>query len=308
VGFRSPLNGLPPSSITADMLEDGAVTGSKLSADAIDGKVITGSHIRTGATGRRLEFGALGRNAIEGYSGAADELAPSDVEMFNNGLRIRANQLDGGPSRFGAAQLLMDYESQDGGATWDGVTYLRGGGLLVLDSYYDSSADPATQVRAAISVDVPEIRMSGDVKIGSRSFEWTPITLTVGTGDGGSIVVEDNIDVGGMVRVSGETWHRVGDVGEPAFENGYSEFNPCRFRRDSSGVVHLHGTVNVGTDGAAMFTLPPGYEPSAIIAPTGHDNTLGIVQFICRTNGQVACNYTGAPARANFAFSYYTQI
>ncbi|WP_440100015.1 hypothetical protein [Streptosporangium sp. H16] len=44
------------NAIQADKIAAGAITANKLSATAIDGKTITGSHIRTGATGRRLEL------------------------------------------------------------------------------------------------------------------------------------------------------------------------------------------------------------------------------------------------------------
>lgn len=51
---------LKANAVTADKIEAGAVTAVKLSATAIDGKTITGNHIRTAATGRRMELAPPG--------------------------------------------------------------------------------------------------------------------------------------------------------------------------------------------------------------------------------------------------------
>ena len=90
---------------------------------------------------------------------------------------------------------------------------------------------------------------------------------------------------------AGEPWHYVGEAGEPAFENGWEnvpgdtnlafssqlrrhackvvggdQIGSCRIREP--GVVDLHGVVQSGTPGAAIFTLPEGYRPTADTAVT----------------------------------------
>lgn len=81
MGFRNAFNGLPPSSITADLLADGSVIGSKLAADAIDGKTITGAHIRTAASGKRWELDSTPANELRGYSGDAAEVLHGRVAV-----------------------------------------------------------------------------------------------------------------------------------------------------------------------------------------------------------------------------------
>jgi hypothetical protein len=79
MGFRSSFNGLPPSSITAELLADNSVTGTKLTADAIDGKTITGAFIRTAATGKRWELSSTPQNRFNAFSGLATETAPGGL-------------------------------------------------------------------------------------------------------------------------------------------------------------------------------------------------------------------------------------
>lgn len=68
-----------------------------------------------------------------------------------------------------------------------------------------------------------------------------------------------------------EATHIVGAPGQPAFENGSSNFlpgvglNPVGFYKDHDGVVHLQGVAQVGKGAPIMsiFTLPPGFRPAA---------------------------------------------
>jgi hypothetical protein len=63
-----------------------------------------------------------------------------------------------------------------------------------------------------------------------------------------------------------EAWHEVGATGQPAFQNSWFNFgspwSTMAFAKDSAGFVHLKGTLNVGTFGAAIFVLPVGYRPA----------------------------------------------
>jgi len=64
-----------------------------------------------------------------------------------------------------------------------------------------------------------------------------------------------------------EAWHRVGQTGEPAFQNSWSNysagtsFSVAGFMKDSMGFVHLTGLVKGGATNGVIFTLPAGYRP-----------------------------------------------
>jgi hypothetical protein len=62
-----------------------------------------------------------------------------------------------------------------------------------------------------------------------------------------------------------EAWHVVGESGEPAFQNGWTNepgYHEAAFLRDPMGFVHIRGVVQSGTDNATIFTLPEGYRPN----------------------------------------------
>lgn len=62
--------------------------------------------------------------------------------------------------------------------------------------------------------------------------------------------------------ISGEDWHYVGEAGEPAFENSWTNVgssNKLAFRIREAGIVDLQGFVTGGT--GRVFTLPAGYIP-----------------------------------------------
>jgi hypothetical protein len=66
-----------------------------------------------------------------------------------------------------------------------------------------------------------------------------------------------------------EATHLVGAPGEPGFQNGDSNISesgltlqPVGFFKDHEGVVHLEGVAKITAFGQ-IFTLPPGYRPSA---------------------------------------------
>lgn len=69
--------------------------------------------------------------------------------------------------------------------------------------------------------------------------------------------------------LTSEGWHEVGTSGEPAFQNLWVNFgapyNTAAFYKDGFGRVHLRGVITSGTSGAAAFTLPTGYRPSATL-------------------------------------------
>src|SRR5690606_15344774 len=64
---------LVPGSVGPVLIEDGAVTATKIAGDAIDGKTVTGATIRTAPSGQRMQFDANGLRAfnLSGQQGAA---------------------------------------------------------------------------------------------------------------------------------------------------------------------------------------------------------------------------------------------
>jgi hypothetical protein len=63
--------------------------------------------------------------------------------------------------------------------------------------------------------------------------------------------------------------HLIGAPGEPAFEEGATNFGPflgiptqsAGFYKDHEGIVHLFGLAKAGTNGA-LFRLPAGFRPA----------------------------------------------
>lgn len=101
--------------------------------------------------------------------------------------------------------------------------------------------------------------------------------------------------------VSGEAWHLVGAGGQPAFQNGWSDFNngfaPAAFYLDPIGRVHLKGVVAGGVLNNVVFTLPPGYRPPenlafAVAAGTGSSALANVDVY---ANGDVFA-FTGSSA------------
>lgn len=113
-------------------------------------------------------------------------------------------------------------------------------------------------------------------KIADREIRRLAPGLSVAAADSaGTARVADSANTAGTAKTAvtaeglaaPEGWHEVGDPGEPAFQNNWTNYSPggvetAGFYRDRLGVVHLKGYVNSGT-AALIFTLPPGYRPSA---------------------------------------------
>lgn len=70
----------------------------------------------------------------------------------------------------------------------------------------------------------------------------------------------------------GEAWHYVGEAGEPAFLNGWTNVTgepKTAFRLRELGVIDVHLNVQSGTPGYPIFTLPEGYRPAHNTHMTG---------------------------------------
>jgi hypothetical protein len=70
-----------------------------------------------------------------------------------------------------------------------------------------------------------------------------------------------------LSSVTMDVWHTVGAAGEPAFQNGWVNYDApggrdIRFRKYPDGRVALTGVAKSGTAGLTLFTLPVGYRPA----------------------------------------------
>ena len=79
-----------------------------------------------------------------------------------------------------------------------------------------------------------------------------------------------------------EAWHEVGSAGNPAFQNGWTNYSPsgnsAGYYKDRLGFVHLKGMVKNGTMSQTAFTLPVGYRPAkAMLLPTASAHVYGEV-------------------------------
>lgn len=67
----------------------------------------------------------------------------------------------------------------------------------------------------------------------------------------------------GLAAGTPDSWHTIGDVGEPALKNGWTQdaITKVRFRKDSAERVSAHGFLTNFKNGLVAFTFPVGYRP-----------------------------------------------
>ncbi len=100
-----------------------------------------------------------------------------------------------------------------------------------------------------------------------------------------------------------EATHLVGEVGEPAFLNGWVNsdtvnFRPAGYFKDRFGVVHLQGLVEDGTSGE-IFQLPAGYSPGkGQYVPAALPSNAAVGEIIVSFNGTVSRNNAVLPSEA----------
>jgi hypothetical protein len=76
----------------------------------------------------------------------------------------------------------------------------------------------------------------------------------------------------------------IGASGQPAFQNSWVAFGTSDatpgFYKDPFGIVHITGTVKLGTVGTTIFTLPAGYRPEKNTnVPEVCNNAFGSIQI-----------------------------
>ncbi len=105
-------------------------------------------------------------------------------------------------------------------------------------------------------------------------------------GNSGTFVFGPSIPASGSPRppviLASEPWHEIGAPGEPPFGTGWKNdtppyicsspppqpvgcpvYNTAGFYKDSTGIVHLKGTISFGQSGSTIaFQLPTGYRPA----------------------------------------------
>ena len=112
----------------------------------------------------------------------------------------------------------------------------------------------------------------------------------------------DDLDSTKFVRTALERWRYVGDPGEPAFLNGWSNFDSATtnhlaaqyqhaaFRLDANGFVHIRGFVKGGTAQNPIFLLPRPYCPYFYkIFPAGAAGNTVIHVTVSRREGSGPC-------------------
>jgi hypothetical protein len=97
-----------------------------------------------------------------------------------------------------------------------------------------------------------------------------------------------------------EGWHEIGAAGEPAFQNGWTNFgngySTMGFAKDAAGFVHLKGTITGGAFDVAVFVLPPGYRPAQnLVLGVGIQRDATVA-----TTGEVDLFQAGAETNAGF--------
>lgn len=110
-----------------------------------------------------------------------------------------------------------------------------------------------------------------------------------------------------------ESWHFVGSAGEPAFQNGWSNFGEsymtARFKRLPDGLVVMAGLIKSGVTsvGTVFWTFPASYRPSAVIQFSA--NAVTVHQRVeVNAAGQFYVAGNALPAaELGFAFSFFSE-
>lgn len=106
-----------------------------------------------------------------------------------------------------------------------------------------------------------QLSLPGKVSFGTASVSSHSIGLMLGADvelyRGGADILE--LASGDEIHSASEAWVGV------SFQNSWVQYgsgwNPCAYRLDAQGFVHLRGMMSSGTVGSASFTLPAGYRP-----------------------------------------------
>jgi hypothetical protein len=107
---------------------------------------------------------------------------------------------------------------------------------------------------------------------------------------------------------SPEAWHEVGQPGQPAFMNDWSNYggqdSTAAFYKDAQSVVHLKGTLSGSKDATAAFFLPAGFRPSQILTlPTTGTQAAASISIFPVGEVRPYCGVSGcAPTLSGLSF------
>ncbi|HNX68093.1 MAG TPA: hypothetical protein PKI45_01215 [Candidatus Omnitrophota bacterium] len=144
-------------------------------------------------------------------------------------------------------------------------------GKAELTTYYPAPYGEYSTLNATNSLIVPKKTTTERDAITTSSTPPLTRGMVIFNTDAGHNRLE--VYDGGTWRGVGgasENWHNVGDPGEPALENGFTQMYPTNvydkvgFFRDNDGIVHLKGVIrtpNTHTLVLRAFQLPVGYRP-----------------------------------------------
>lgn len=134
-------------------------------------------------------------------------------------------------------------------------------------------------VDPAYSGGLVNVIFDGEEAVNSKGYAWDS-TYTPVAGDrvflldtGSSYIVGGSITTTAVAPepepVFDDSWHFIGDPGEPQFQNGYSndpgKASPLKYKQDITGRFWLAGVITGYNNGAAIFDLPPSMRPTADI-------------------------------------------
>jgi hypothetical protein len=106
-----------------------------------------------------------------------------------------------------------------------------------------------------------------------------------------STLIDHDDRIKNLERMRHESWHYVGEVDEPSFQNSWTNAGgtlaPLRFRRLVAGGVEIQGSVTGGTPGTLVFTLPTYYRPDHELRLAASDDAGDFLVFRVLADGSV---------------------
>jgi hypothetical protein len=245
----------------------GGATGNSTSITGQDGGIDVGAGAGFGGT-ISINAGAGGSSSLFGQSGQGGA-----ITLIAGGGGVHSS---GGTARAGGEGLL---EAGNGGASTSGSPGL-GGQILVRSGTGGANSSNTTGSAGGDGGLLQILGGNGGAGGGGPIVGGNGATVLIDAGVGGanggvngsiglgtSTAGPINIGTtGSVVTIVVEAFHLVGNVGEPAFQNGAinfgAPFSTAGFFKDPFGVVHLKGVIVIPGSTGIVFTLPVGYRPA----------------------------------------------
>ena len=204
-----------------------------------------------------------------------------DTDLAADGL-VAVPQVTPDPKGPPVPRVLDDLEDVNTATAADGQTIVldggvwvpgtpSGGGASALDDLSD--VDTATAADGQVLTHQGGLWVPGDATGGASTLGGlSDVDTTVVAPHDGSLLTY-NAGAARWEVVTDDTWHQIGDPGEPGWQNGFRHVNasndPVQFRRDANGAVWLRGRLTIGGQNRVAFTFPVGYRPSSNMGGLG---------------------------------------